>query len=162
MNTIEQLKGYLGTGLKMIFKKSGRCFTLNGLMTNENENLIFIDSLQEKWLQKHWNFKPLLHPLSRLTVPISVEGYNNGEEFVPIIELAKLFHKNYKYPVTHYRDAEIQSGWIAVKCCVCNDDSRYMSYQLKPDITTNSYKVIQLLYQWHFAIDIEDFEEIEI
>lgn len=35
-------------------------------------------------------FKPILRPLSDLTKTIKLENYNNGEEFIPIVEMAKI------------------------------------------------------------------------
>jgi len=44
-------------------------------------------------LQTHYDtdrFKMILHPPSDLTNPITVEGYNDGKEFIAIVELAKI------------------------------------------------------------------------
>jgi hypothetical protein len=37
--------------------------------------------------------KPILHPMSDLTKPITVDDYNNGKDFVPLFELAKTAYK---------------------------------------------------------------------
>ena len=39
-------------------------------------------------------FKPILHDLSDLTKPIKVPDYNDGKEFVPMIELLTLLEQN--------------------------------------------------------------------
>ncbi len=53
----------------------------------------------EGWLIQHnereytsvgSSIKPILYPLSSLTQPIVVKGYNGGEPFVPIEEIAKI------------------------------------------------------------------------
>jgi hypothetical protein len=35
------------------------------------------------------NYKPILHPISDLTKPIKVDGYNEGKEFTPLVALAR-------------------------------------------------------------------------
>ena len=35
------------------------------------------------------DIKPIIHPVSDMTKSIKVEGYNNGKEFIPMVELAK-------------------------------------------------------------------------
>lgn len=83
------LKNYLGTGLKMIFEKSGRIINLKGIKELEDA-LCFFDNESNLYYQHAFNFKPLLLPLSALTEPM--EDWK-----IPIVELAKIsdlgFHK---------------------------------------------------------------------
>lgn len=121
-------------------KKIGRLTVVNVL------DIGTYDHVRSEW--KTDQIQLLLRPLSDLTKPIE----HKGERFVPIIELAKLFHINPKYTVTHYIDARVDSGWVSVKCCVENDDKRYMDYDLKPDMLSNDFREIQKLFEWHFDV----------
>lgn len=81
---LEHLAPYLPYNIRMIFEKSGREIYLSGLSINENGNMILIDySVGEQFLYKHWNFKPVLRPLSDLTKEIE----HNGDKFAPWFEI---------------------------------------------------------------------------
>lgn len=96
------------------------------------------------------NLKPILRPLLDLTKEIEV----NGEKFVPIIELAKLFHTN-KSALTHFTNI-VDAGFygISVNCHIENDDSRFTYYQLRNSefVLSNTYEEIQKLFEWHFDV----------
>lgn len=53
-------------------------------------------------------FTPHLFPLSMLTKPITVEGYNEGKEFVPII---KLYHTSRQEPIDQDVKFEYIKSW---------------------------------------------------
>lgn len=105
--------------------------------------------------------------LSDLTKEIEV----NGEKFVPIVELAKLFH-TVKSAVTHFSNI-VNAGFYgaSVNCHIENDDSRFTYYQLRNDefVLSNTYQEVQKLLEWHFdvfglieqglAIDINTLEK---
>ena len=75
----------------------------------------------------------------------------NGERFVPLIELAKMFHKS-KYKVTAYEYYHSDNVLHSVTCFVGNSKSRYMIYSIKVDILLNTHLVIEKLLEWHFDI----------
>jgi len=82
-------------------------------------------------------FKPILHPLSDLTKPIKVEGYNEGKEFVPMDELQRI---EPEYPLM------IDEGSVFFQdACDIN----------MLEISRINH-LFQLLYSWHFAIDIPE------
>jgi len=90
----------------------------------------------------------IFHPLSDLTKPIEV----NGETFVPIIELAKLFFESKaEYKVTHYENPRYNHSYL-VNCCYENDSNRYAYFSIKNDIFKNSFEIAQKLQEWHFWI----------
>ena len=131
MITLEQIAPYLPYGLKYDFNvhdlhpkapKETRVKTLYG------DNIDFC--------LKHYR-KLHLHSLDKLTEPIRVEGYNDGKEFVPIIEIEE----------NHYQHFE-EMQYIL-------EDERWLNQC--------SHLFVKLLYQWHFAIGIdkEDYIEIE-
>lgn len=81
------------------------------------------------------NIKPILRPMSDLTKPIKVEGYNEEEEFVPILEFCD-FEEDKEYAL--FSDLSIyfktdKGNWVS-------------HYKL-------SLEDIQLLYQWYFDIN---------
>lgn len=81
-----------------------------------------------------------LHPIECLTKPITVEGYNEGMEFVPIEEMCKefYFHKSktdYKITKTH----------VYTSCESRNGESVYVM----KDYNKIDYWIIEYLNQWH-------------
>ena len=88
-------------------------------------------------------FKPLYLPLSNLTKPIKVEGYNDGKEFVPMEELKRI---EPEYPLL----IEDNSVFFTDAC------------NLNMLEISRINKLFQLLYQWHFAVDIPDGTWINI
>ena len=91
-----------------------------------------------------------LRPLSDLTNEIEV----NGEKFVPIIELAKLFHIC-KSAVTHFSNIQNAGFYgISVNCHIENDDGRFTYYQIRNEefVLSNTYEEVQKLLEWHFDV----------
>ena len=90
-----------------------------------------------------FNIEPILRPLSDLTKPITVEDYNDGKEFVPIMELQRI---EPEYPL------------------LIEDDSIFFTDACNLNMLEISRinKLFQLLYQWHFAIDIPEGTWIDI
>lgn len=75
---------------------------------------------------------PLLRPLSKLTEEITVTGYNEGRSFIPMEELCRL----------GYCD-----GFM---------------HMLNDEIYSAPLKVWELLHRWHFNLNFEEGEFIEI
>lgn len=94
-------------------------------------------------------YKIALRPLSDLTKVIEV----NGEEFVPIIALAKLFFSA-KSAVLEYKDI-LDAGAYGIQVSCFYDEHRHAYYQIYGDIdliSHNEHRVIEKLYEWHFDI----------
>ena len=106
---------------------------------------------------------PILYPIEYLTKPITVEGYNDGKEFVPLIELAKLTMPHIRYCSTpNYADISY-SDRIEVVFNI--DNGQYFAFDLLKNsfvygaISKNSKYMIlpvinqvamfDLLNQWH-------------
>lgn len=103
----------------------------------------------------------LLHPLSDLTKEIE----HNGETFVPIIELAKMFSP-YKEKAVDY---EVITMFTEPTAKLLFDEKRkcrYMYYSLPcpSNIEKFTFDVIQKLIKWHFDIAnlIEKGEAIDV
>lgn len=109
---------------------------------NINNNLL-CEYLYMKYL-------PILHPLSDLTEDIE----HNGGKFVPIIELAKVFHIA-KSATTHFSNVRNLGFYGAsVNCHVENDDGRFAYYQIKNGefVLSNTFEEVQKLLEWHFDV----------
>ena len=122
-----------------------------------------VDIDDEFWVEIN-QISMILHPLSDLTKPITVSGYNDGEEFVPILELAKILGINnvnlfecdgvdiYGWNEECFVSGEITEfalGWDA-------KSKKLAVYDTEPGDNPlwdyASYEMFQLLFQWHFDI----------
>lgn len=79
----EILKHYIGTGLKGFRKELGELIT-SELIGVFNDHVMLIDAKYGASEIPAVNFKPIVRKLQDLDKPITVEGYNDGKEFVPI------------------------------------------------------------------------------
>lgn len=96
--------------------------------------------------------KPILHPMSDLTNYIVVKGYNNDEEFIPLIELAKFDtgYEGVKYELE--RDPNPEYADYYVKITMDDADSSCIYYSLNSDLRYMSASLweFDLLNQWMF------------
>ena len=115
---------YLGTGLEIVDTPSNTNGYLNGINPDE----IYF---QDGWYSSN-RFKPLLRSLDSLTKPITVKGYNDDKEFVPIEELLK----------TRYCDVEFD--FIEA----IEDD--WASADTKMEFAP--FSIFKKLLSWHFNI----------
>jgi len=110
---------------------------------------LFLRSVSDDWnwiKQLNYNAKPRLHSMENIIKPILKDG------LIPIIELAKMFHKSKEYKVTHYNNITSDEKRYSVNCCVENDNSRYMYFQINTDVLNESAKIVEQLKEWHFNI----------
>jgi hypothetical protein len=143
---IKHLAGYLPYVVKM-YGENG----ITTLCAISNQRGFQIKALDRFGRVEHVSLfknKIILHPLSDLINEIEI----NGEKFVPIIELAKLFFKNIaEYKVTHFEKPRYNHGYV-VNCCFLNNSNRYAYFSVKKDIPKNPFEVVQKLIKWHFDI----------
>jgi len=170
--TIEHLKGYLGTGLRILVVKDFRGFDRNKICELHTINIegtlvgYPIDQFGRKKgeLTNLENIKPILHPLSDLT------KFREDLGFVPIEELAKMAN-----------DFELRSDYKIIDLGIGTSD--YDSYDYfkfdeefkifyfdkgnnfegsKDSLVKNNFDLIQKLYEWHFAVNIPEELYIDI
>lgn len=102
------------------------------------------------------HFKPILRPLSDLTKPIKVPGYNDGKEFVPIIELAKITNdwiKKEDFDKIYFNHSSgVFDAWFKT----ASPDDEILLVIEEYDLHSQPYKVMTKLFEWHFAIDIPE------
>lgn len=120
---------------------------------------------REKQMFNIKDVKPILHPLSDLTKPITVDGYNEGKEFVPIVELARIgtghaINEGYELGKT----GVIKWSRYYFGINENNDfsffaDARGGFYEIR-----NQRQLFELLYKWHFDLEklIDDNLAIDI
>lgn len=139
--TINELKHYLGTGVKVRtpkrYLKYGEYAFLhmNGMTLNdgvgqyeliEGDGELTFPRLDEK------GYLPVLNPLSMLTEPIKIEDYNDGKEFVPLEELQG------------YVDYDLYFNDGLCK----NEDGSGKIWSLKE----LPFDIAILLFRWHFDV----------
>lgn len=92
---------------------------------------------------------PLMHPLSSLTKPITVEGYNDGKQFVPLDELNK---------VLGYTEVSIVN-FVNSGLGYHINDGAPTALSFRDDV----FPILSLLLKWHFNVfDIPETEYIKI
>jgi len=132
---IEHIQHYpMGdNGLKMISSTSGR----SAYCTTLKRRLKKIETLKPDLIELFifLRRKPILHPLSDLTKPIKVEGYNDGKEFVPMEELfGEVWKRNDLFP-----------------CPPKLFDMRNF-IKGKTSLGILEYRIVEGLFKWHFDV----------
>lgn len=144
---LKAVVGYLPHGLKCRYSDEETIWTLDPLATEtdvENHKLPL------------WHYecidKIFLRPMSDLTKSIKVDGYNDGNEFIPLVKLAK----NSDIVVSEYtlkilsappNCIEVGDGYVLQYLgdsfmCLDSGDNEYSPI--------NNFALFDLLNQWHF------------
>jgi len=121
--TLEHLKGYLGTGLKVKMNKTGSIYKVTGFRKNDDSFKYLFFSNSDCYSDE---CKPILRPLSDLTKFCEDLG------FVPIEELL-------------CEGVDIEIGICGLKIIQSKDNDWIWFVDLQTQI-------IQKLYKWHFDI----------
>ena len=95
-------------------------------------------------------YKPIVRSLDDLTKPIVQVDYNNGEPFMPIVELLK--------PNIDLNGAEFY--WIETCICVKGSVGGFGGTILSIENPCLSLNQFQLLLKWHFWPDMPGGEEV--
>jgi hypothetical protein len=134
--------GYLPYGLK-----SENKFVASYGLTNPLIQDVFPSNMM-KFLDGSTKSKILLRPIECLTKPITVEGYNDGKEFVPMVELFRERNKGWKNMEKPDRcewQFEDYPAFFSVSHCASVTSFRFDRF----NPSSNPYWVIDLLNQWH-------------
>ena len=124
-----KLKGFLGHN-----HNSNEIFEWIGINIDKNK-LLWKDLESDFIIEAELQYcEIILRPMSDLTKPIKVEGYNEGKEFVPILEFGD-FEEDKEYAL--FSDLSIYFK---------TDKGNWVSH------SKLSLEDVQLLYQWHFDI----------
>lgn len=114
-------------------------------------------------------FKPIVRPLSDLTKECVQADYNDGEPFIPLVDLAKLMYNDISWTGSFelvddrvYFDSyesfnefwyDNESGEFEVIFKMGIGDEQY---------SCNHFKIYQQLLKWHFDLITEDCEKVYV
>jgi len=129
--TLEDLCPYLPFGLKIYDLTSGDTIDALRFITSHHQVYEFGFSGNLNQLLTDSKLKPMLRPLSDLTNPIKVEGYNDGKEFVPWLKLCD--------ECPYYGGEEIVEF-------INGDSAIGISFD-------ESNRILRMLYRWHFDVN---------
>ncbi len=117
---------------------------------DDESNDYCLDELERMFCHE---VRPLLIPMSAIDKPMTIDGYNNGEPFVPIIELMKRTPNDYSFELAYCDEISLEEDFYQLDCGIIeyywlmdDDDFRCSTIQL-------SLLDYQLLYQWHFDVN---------
>lgn len=138
--TLSHIQSYPIGELKMIFEgKGGRIITLEGITNGGKLGTIIKAEKGGSMILENCGFLPILFPISDLTTPITI----NGEEKIPIVELAKSVcpFKSYGFEF----DIEAKDG---------------INYEIWVNLYNESGGVViwSMTYNFHFNIFIPSSE----
>jgi hypothetical protein len=104
---------------------------------------------------------PIIRHSSDLTKPCVQVDYNNGEPFVPIIELTKItginifkpkvYHDNFDYGI----EGRFYNFYLRIPEWDFTYTDGYEFYGI-----SNQFRIFQQLLKWHFWIDMPESEEV--
>jgi len=152
--------------------------TLNGVCWDDNNDDLNMEFIHENDLIFSNCMKPMqliLHDLSDLTKPIKVEGYNDGKEFIPMVELFQMIYTdeliemfnnfngyklgcnkendcyymifdNYDFDGVHTK-AEYEVQFYYKNGCLVLDVPVWMD-----NVIENNYSLYQKLFEWKFDV----------
>ena len=81
---------YLGTGLEVRETR---------LIYPRSEKIVILNSEHIDINSRTYKIKPLLRSLDSLTKPITVKGYNDDKEFIPMEEVCDILNIDHKYKI---------------------------------------------------------------
>lgn len=117
------------------------------------------DLVVEHCLNSMPDIKPLLRPISDLTKPIVVKGYNDDKEFVPMVALAERSFEIEIDAVTGFaqngkcRGVSFIFDYVEYGFSYSEDTDAFHTQIISPKqniITDNQSQLFDLLNQWHF------------
>lgn len=131
-----------GVKLKFVSKYKSDRLSVQDIVTLKeiNEGSIYVNGYKTN----NKSYVPLLFPISSLCKEIQLADYNNGEPFVPIVEILKIEHKNWYEEKLGTRYAEIEYKETP------NSAKAWFSFMATKD--TNLYT----LMPWSFPLWIID------
>ncbi len=143
--TIEQLKWYLGTGIKIEGTLTGNIYDLKSL-SDSGRCEIYHQLNDEKGWSDLPHLSPILNPLSMITEEIE----HNGERFIPLGKL------HYLYCLTptgrrSKRQYEVitEIGYTGTVAANAQFIDGVMIYH---DMNRTDFRIVKKLISWHFDI----------
>lgn len=173
--TTDHLKHYLGTRLNVSYeseddKLDNQTFQMFGVVESYNPDFSYLTNIHTTQFRLN-NSKPYFRRLTDTSLfkEIVVKGYNNGDPFIPIIELAKKYNSNViKWRVQKNHEEHIKDY------CLAHDEEngRFEFYYEDGKFDywkgirycgerdcCNQFQMFEMLLKWHFWIFEQDFFE---
>ena len=88
--------------------------------------------------------------LDDILIEIDVDGY----KFCPIIELAKIFHDNEGFNITHFTLARDFGSHYKVRCHIDSDYSRAVFFGMSRTLSEIEPRIKKILKTWGFDVDV--------
>lgn len=142
--TIEHLAPYLPYSLRLRVPEIHDKFECRLVISNNTVSMLGGLNISEAISH---NAKPVLRPLSDLTKPIAVEGYNDWKEFYPLKELTA--NEQDRKRIHHYGVRKILLGELAD---AYDKTGRVILPVWISNVGLNRYEVVKMLYRWHFDV----------
>lgn len=184
---LSEIVGYLPYGLECCCKgmvdnvdKISRCKVV-GYWLDDNTvwiNIMYTVACSYVGLEE---IKPILRPMSDLSKPIIINGYNHNREFIPIEKLARVYEHPWEivevFDIKTSKDSTLieytmedvltyRFAYIHTIDCFFN----YCCYTKTEHTITNTSLLYNLLNRWHFdyhglierglAVDINTINEL--
>ncbi len=128
----------------------------------DGANTSYIDVWSLKTMTDEWSYEdvfPILHPLSDLTKPITVEGYNEGKEFVPIVEIAEILYQKISWTgklqlCSITKDRVMFDSYEDINIFRYDEKEQefYVSFDEEEYPPERQLTIFELLYTWHFDV----------
>jgi hypothetical protein len=157
--TINELKGYLGTGLTVSIQSE---LYPNPQVIGIVRDVVYLNYHGSSLSMNIDKIKPYLHPLSSLT------EYREDLGFVPIEELAKIAFNYLDFKKLKFENDSSQGAYSTILnkslsfTFDSNDNSFISINQGKTVCVPNQLELFQKLYEWHFAVNIPEHLYINI
>ena len=133
---------------------------VKGKKDEKDINYPYLSSLKCSGEGDYWRrIKPILRPMSDLTKPIVVKGYNDDKEFVPIVALAERAFEIEINNITGFsqsgkcRGVNFIFDYVEYGFSYSEDIDAFHTQIISPKqniVTDNQSQLFDLLNQWHF------------
>lgn len=138
-------------GEDYVDESTAKIFTMSGISTDSNEER-YIEVMygnDKDVIYFPDDFFPILHPMSDLHKPIKVSSYNEGKEFIPIVEMARIAQGSKDSSHLRLQDDTVIDFTIAYH--FKQNVFWFQSLQRKKQvyILPDQDKYFDLLNQWH-------------
>lgn len=105
---------------------------------------------------------PYLFPTSALTKPIQLANYNNGEPFVPVVEITTEANKREESSEYYSFIYEVRDNWIHLSRGSYDDYERIPIWDIENKCSNAPNWIIELLNQWHINFRLNHDQFIEV
>lgn len=113
-------------------------------------------------IDRNERFKPILFSTSALKNPIQIASYNNGEPFVPVVEITTEANKREESSEYYSFIYEVRDNWIHLSRGSYDDYERIPIWDIENKCSNAPNWIIELLNQWHINFRLNPNQFIEV